>query len=87
MPTSVRLDPKSEAIVRRIAHVTGRTKSEVIREAIAGLADEAASGSRRSPSAYDAVADLIGIARGGPRDLARRADEAFRAALGRRAGR
>ena len=87
MPTSVRLDPKSEAIVRRIARISGRTKSEVIREAIAGLANEATSGPQRSQSAFDTVADLIGVARGGPRDLARRADEAFHVALSRRAGR
>jgi len=84
MPTSVRLDSKSEAIVRRIARKSGRTKSEIIREAIAALADEAVAGPQRSLSVFEAMADLIGIARGGPRDLAQRADEAFRVALSRR---
>ncbi len=76
MPTSVRLDSKTETVVRRLARQTRRTKSEVIREAIARLAEE---GNTARPSRpYAAVEDLIGIAHGGPPDLARRADEAFK---------
>ncbi len=76
MPTSVRLDPKTEAVVRRLARQTRRTKSEVIREAIARMAEE--GNTPRPSSPYAAVEDLVGIARGGPPDLARRADEAFK---------
>ncbi len=84
MPTSVRLDPKTEAVVRRLARQTRRTKSEVIREAIARMAEE--GDTPRPSSPYAAVEDLIGIAHGGPPDLARRADEAFQDLLVRKRG-
>jgi predicted transcriptional regulator len=38
MPTSVRLDPKTERVVRSLARRTGRTRSQVIRDAIHRLA-------------------------------------------------
>jgi hypothetical protein len=34
MPFSLRLDPKTEAKIRRLAAATSRSKSEVVREAI-----------------------------------------------------
>ena len=83
MPTSVRLDPRTEVAVRRLARQTKRTKSEVIREAIARMAEQAGSPPGRG-SPYAEIEDLLGIARGGPRDLARRSDEAFRDMLARR---
>lgn len=80
MPTSVRLDSKTETTVRRLAQRTRRTKSAVIREAIERLAQDEQH-ARTTPGTYSSVADLIGIARGGPPDLARRAGEAFRQLL------
>lgn len=77
MPTSVRLDTKTEWVVRRLARQTRRTKSQVIREAIARMAEQVGSPPRRD-STYAAIEDLLGIAHGGPSDLARRADESFR---------
>ncbi len=41
MPTSVRLDPKTESLVSRLARRRGQTKSEVIREALLALARSA----------------------------------------------
>lgn len=82
MPTSVRLDPKTEAVVRRVSRQTRRTKSEVIREAIARMAEGV--NTPRPSAPYAAIEDLIGIAHGGPPDLARRADEAFKDLLVRR---
>ncbi len=74
MPMTVHLDPKTEAIVRRLARKTGRTKSAIIREAILLLsADEKRPASGRT--LYDQMADLIGVGRGGPRDLASRSEE------------
>ena len=83
MPTSVRLDPRTEMVVRRLARQTKRTKSAVIREAIARMAEEVGSQPGRG-TPYAAIEDLIGIAGGGPRDLARRSGEAFRDLLTRR---
>ena len=67
MPVSVRLDPKTEEIVTRLARKKGRTKSEVIRQAIRVLS-EGQEGKKPSRP-YDAISHLIGCARGGPRDL------------------
>jgi len=83
MPTSVRLDPKTEVVVRRLARQSKRTKSAVIREAITRMAEQAGGPPGRG-SPYEAIEDLLGIAGGGPRDLARRSGEAFRDLLARR---
>ncbi|HEX6260736.1 MAG TPA: ribbon-helix-helix protein, CopG family [Woeseiaceae bacterium] len=83
MPTSVRLDPETESLLRRLARTSGRTKSEVIREALqrmAGAAREAAE----PESFYHAVEDLIGIAEDGPEDLAGQHKAHFREKLRRR---
>ena len=68
MPVSVRLDPKTEELVARLARKKGRTKSEVIRQAIRVLAEGQDTGKKPSRP-YDAISHLIGCARGGPRDL------------------
>ena len=76
MPVSVRLDPKTEEIVTRLARKKGRTKSEVIRQAIRVLA-EGQEGKKPSRP-YDAISHLIGCARGGPRDLSEQTGQKFR---------
>ena len=78
MPTSVRLDPKTETLLRRLAQRTGRSRSHIIRDAIARLA-EAEPLPEAGP--YALVTDLVGVAQGGPPDLARRSAEAFRRLL------
>jgi predicted DNA-binding protein len=83
MPTSVRLDPETESLLRRLARTSGRTKSEVIREALqrmAGAAEEAAE----PESLYHAVEDLVSIAEDGPEDLAGQHKARFRDKLRRR---
>ncbi len=78
MPISVRLDPKTESLVNRLASRTGRTKSEIIREALRALS-RAEGEARTSP--YEAIAHLIGCARGGPEDLSERTGEKLRKLL------
>jgi len=86
MPTSVRLDTETEALLRRLARTSGRTKSDILREALVRMAEEnAASSSADSP--YARIADLIGVAGGGPRRLARGHKPAFRATLSSKARR
>lgn len=80
MPTSIRLDAKTEGLLRRLAQHTGRTRSHIIREAIVRLAD-GESDRTAATRPYDMIADLIGVAQGGPPDLARRSGEAFRKLL------
>jgi hypothetical protein len=59
MPTTVRLDPETRRLMQRIARRTGRTQSEIIREAIRRLgAGERADGSARS--AYEAMEHAFG---------------------------
>ena len=80
MPISVRLDTKTEELVARLARKNGRTKSEVIRQAILVLAESQGAGKKPAPP-YEAVAHLIGCARGGPRDLSEQTGEKFRRLL------
>ena len=63
MPTSVRLDPKTERVIRALARRTGRTQSEVIRDAIHRFA-AAESEERRGQTAFDLWKDAIGCANG-----------------------
>lgn len=69
MPTSVRLDPETQALLAKLARVSGRTKSDVLREALQYLArTQSAATAERSP--FEEIADLIGIGEGGPVGLA-----------------
>jgi hypothetical protein len=81
MPTSVRLDPKSEARLQRLSRLTGRTKSELIREAIQRLDETLPEGGL---STYDRLKPYIGVARSGARDRALRTEEILRKGFGRR---
>jgi predicted DNA-binding protein len=82
MPTSVRLDPETEALLRRLTRSSGRTKSEVIREALHRMA--AASAEAAEPeSLYRAIEDLVGIADNGLEDLAEQHKKRFREKLDR----
>lgn len=84
MPTTVRLDPETESLIKRLAKKTGRTKSQIIRDAIRALArSEAAAETAGGP--YEAIAHLIGCASGGPKDLSERTGEKFRKLLLERA--
>lgn len=76
MPTTVRLDAKTEAVLNRLARNTGRSKSHIIREAIKALASSEGGGSG-AERPYDAWAHVIGIATGGPPDLSERTGEKF----------
>ncbi len=82
MPTSVRLDPETELMVRRLARKTGRTKSSIIREAILKMAEDTipTSGS----TLYDKMAGLLGVGHGGPTDLASRSEEILREVFAQR---
>ena len=76
MPTTVRLDPKSENLLKRLARKTGRTKSQIIRDAIEKLA-QSEMGDEPSIRPYDRIKHLIGAVRGGPPDLSERTGEKF----------
>jgi predicted DNA-binding protein len=77
MPTSVRLDRKSEERLRRLARLAGKSKSALIREAIERLDRELNEAEERT--VYEQLADSIGMVSLGPGDRARRSEELLRA--------
>lgn len=80
MPLTVRIDQKTERLIQRLARKRGRSKSEVIREAIDILAKRAQE-LERTERPFEAVRDLIGSIRGGPSDLSERTGDRFRRML------
>lgn len=84
MLLTVRVDVKTERLLQRLARKRGRTKSEVIRDAIGVLA-KVLEAQEEAEHPFDKVRDLIGSIRGGPPHLSTRTGEAFRRMLvGRR---
>jgi hypothetical protein len=75
MPTSVRLDPETEALLRRIARASGRSKSWVVREALVAYGATSAHG--RSP--FELMSPFIGTGATGLTDASERTGEAFAA--------
>jgi Arc/MetJ-type ribon-helix-helix transcriptional regulator len=82
MPTSVRLDRKTEKLLDKLARERSQSKSEVIREAIEVLAQRAERA--REQAFVDSIADLIGCVDGGPEDLSERTGKRFREILSRK---
>ena len=78
MPTSIRLDAKTQGTLERLARSRSQTRSEVVRQAIELLAAE------DPPSPYGAIADLIGCVQGGPPDLSEDTGGKFRELLARK---
>ena len=76
MPTTVRLDPETESLIRRLAKKSGRTKSQIIRDAIRALA-KSEDGGKATGGPYEAFSHVIGCASGGPPDLSERTGEKF----------
>jgi Arc/MetJ-type ribon-helix-helix transcriptional regulator len=82
MVISVRLDLWTERLVERIVRETGRTRSEIVREALARLVQERES--RPEPeSPYAALRPFIGCAHGGPQDLSAETGSKFARVLRR----
>lgn len=84
MPLTVRVDLKTERMLERLARQSGRTKSEVIRDAIGVLATSVEA-QEQAQHPYDKIHDLIGCVHGGPTNLSKATGETFRRMLsGRR---
>ena len=80
MPTSVRLEPKTERLLERLAKKKSQTRSQVIREAIETLA-ERESESGQNENAYEQIQDLVGCVSGGPKDLSTKTGRRFKDAV------
>ena len=87
MPTSVRVDDKTEALLQRAVQVTGETKSALIRTALQQFCLRIVVEKPLTP--YETIRDYIGCFQGPP-DLAeaskRYLRERFRDPQKRRAG-
>lgn len=83
MPTSVRLDPETEALLKRMARASGRSKSDVIREALHRMSADT-QGTSEGGSLYEAIEDIVGIADAGPDDLAQQHKHYYRDKLERK---
>lgn len=77
MPLSVRVDRRTEALLKRLARQKGRTKSDVVREAIDAMARHAAE-SEKAQHPWETAEDLIGCVKGGPPDLSVKTGQGFR---------
>lgn len=80
MPTTVRLDPATLRLLRRLARRTGRTRSQIIREAIHRLGD-AEGAVAASSTVYEAMEHSIGCWDSGGARLSEATGEKFRALL------
>ena len=61
MPFSLRLDLETEAKIRRLTAATGRSKSEVVREAVAQYAPDRDAAPASGASAFDRLKPFIGV--------------------------
>lgn len=61
MPFSLRLDPETEAKIRQLTAATGRSKSEVVREAVAQYAPGGDAAPAPGESAFDRLKPFIGV--------------------------
>lgn len=73
MTATVRLDPETDALLRRLAQKRGCTASEVIRQGIRALA----ASEPPTVRPYRAVKHLIGCVRSGRSDLSERTGDRF----------
>jgi hypothetical protein len=61
MPFSLRLDPATEALLRRLAKAEGRSKSAVVREAVEHYGKRDVPAKSQPRTALDVVRPFVGI--------------------------
>ena len=86
MPTSVRLDVKTERTLERLARKMDASKSAVLRHAVDTLARQSLQADKAG-SLYERAQDLIGCVSGGTEDLSTRTGAGFRRLLDQKANR
>jgi predicted DNA-binding protein len=86
MPFSLRLDAETEAKIRRLAAATRRSKSEVVREAVAHYAPDVDPVGMPGQSAFDRLKPFIGSVATGGANLSRDTHAKYRALLRRKHG-
>ena len=86
MPTSVRLDMKTERTLERLARKMDTSKSAVLREAVDALARQSLQADKAG-SLFERAQDLIGCVAGGTADLSTRTGTGFRRVLAQKSKR
>ena len=84
MVFTVRLDDETEELLDRLSAGEGVSRSEIVRRSIHALAEQKSVRDETNP--YEAIKHLIGVARGGPRNLSERTGERFREILTNKGG-
>jgi predicted DNA-binding protein len=81
MPTSVRLDPETEELLRTTANTLNITKTDVVKASIRDFCLKILQ--EKSSRPYDLISDLIGKESSGKGDLAINSEEILRQAFKR----
>lgn len=82
MPFSLRFDPDTERRIRELASTTGRSRSAVVREAVAHYASDADRSKLAVATAFDRLRAYVGVADSGGAQLSKDTHEKYHAALG-----
>ncbi len=81
MPFSLRLDPETESRIRRLSTLTGQSKSQIVREAVARYSPDEQSPSGDADSTFDRVKSYVGVVRTGGRNLSKDTHRKYRGLL------
>ncbi|MSO45998.1 MAG: CopG family transcriptional regulator [Acidobacteria bacterium] len=84
MPFSFRLDPDTEAKIRKLTTATGRSKSEVVREAVAQYAPDRDAVPAPGESAFDRLKPFVGVVSTGGMDYSKQTHLKYRDLLRRK---
>ena len=84
MPFSLRLDLETEAQIRELTAQTGRSKSSVVREALAQYALTRQTQDEQSDSPFRRLSPFIGAVSTGGRDYSKDTHTKYRRALKRK---
>jgi hypothetical protein len=80
MPFSLRLDPETESRIRRLSTLTGQSKSQVVREAVARYSPDEPP-STDGDSTFNRIKPYLGVVRTGGRNLSTDTHRKYRALL------
>jgi predicted DNA-binding protein len=81
MPFSLRLDPETEALLRQLTSQTGRSKAQVVREAVAQYAADASEAVPAGGSTFDRLKAYAGIVQTGGADYSIDTHQKYRRSL------
>ncbi len=82
LPFSVRLDEKTESLLKETASALGTTKTQVMKEPLSDYCPQVLAKKRSRP--YDLIRDLLGLEGSGKGDLSIRGEEILRNKLRRK---